>query len=262
MNSLFGRAAVSHVPAYIWLLVLLGAAGIPALTALGLFRSAREAGADPRRAGTMATVFAAGWAGIIAAAVALAAADVFRQSASSRSPWFGVFAGGVLVVALVAPALPPVASALRTAGAPARLTWPHVLRVVGVVFILMLALGRLPAIFALPAGLGDVAVGLAAPGIARRLARGDRRGARLFHALGLLDLVVAVTIGSLAALGPGRVLNVSPATVEVSLLPLALVPITAVPLAMALHVAALVRLRVRRQRIPAQVPAATGAATG
>jgi hypothetical protein len=123
----------------------------------------------------------------------------------------------------------------------ARLTWPQTLRVVGVVFVLMLALGRLPAAFALPAGIGDLAVGLAAPAVALRLARGDRRGATWFHALGLLDLAVAVTLGLLAALGPGRVLNVSPSTADVSL-----------------HVASLARLRARRHRVAAPLPATIG----
>ena len=33
--------------------------------------------------------------------------------------------------------------------------------------------GTLPAQFALPAGLGDIAIGLAAPAVAARLRRGD-----------------------------------------------------------------------------------------
>jgi len=69
---------------------------------------------------------------------------------------------------------------------------------------LAVALGRLPAVFASSAGLGDIAVGLTAPVIARRLAQGDRSGATL---------------------------------------PLALIPTAAVPLAMGLHVTSLIRLR-------------------
>jgi hypothetical protein len=132
------------------------------------------------------------------------------------------------------------------------LIWPHTLRVIGVAFLIALALGTLPAVFALPAGIGDIAVGISAPFIARRLARGDRSGAVWFNVLGLLDLVVAVGIGFLAGLGPAQLLHVSPSTIEVTLLPLALIPSTAVPLAMALHITSLVRLR----RAPARMPAA------
>jgi hypothetical protein len=107
-----------------------------------------------------------------------------------------------------------------------------------------MALGRLPAIFALPAGLGDIAAGLAAPLVARRLAQGTgRRRAVWFHLFGILDLVVALGIGFLAGLGPWRPLEVTPSTEALSLLPLVLVPTTAVPLAIALHLVALRRLR-------------------
>lgn len=114
--------------------------------------------------------------------------------------------------------------------------------------MVVMALGHLPPIFALPAGLGDVAVGLAAPLIARRLARGDRRGARAFHLLGLLDLVVAFTLGYLAAPGPSRLLAAIPSTEPMTLLPLALIPTVAVPVAIALHVVSLRQLRAGTHR--------------
>jgi len=135
-----------------------------------------------------------------------------------------------------------VARILAAPNSIARLILPHTLRVVGVLFLLVMALGHLPAIFALPAGLGDIAIGLAAPSVARRLARGDHEGAVRFHLLGLLDLVVAITIGYLAGLGPYRPLDIIPSTEPLSLLPLALVATVAVPTAIALHVVSLTRL--------------------
>jgi hypothetical protein len=107
-----------------------------------------------------------------------------------------------------------------------------------------MAQGHLPAVFALPAGLGDIATGLAAPFVAWRLTRGGGRARAVwFNLLGILDLVVALTIGFLAGLGPWRPLEVTPSTEPLSLLPLALVPTTAVPLAIALHLVSLARLR-------------------
>jgi hypothetical protein len=41
----------------------------------------------------------------------------------------------------------------------------------GVAFLVYLALGHLPAVFALPAGLGDLATAIAAPLVARRFAQ-------------------------------------------------------------------------------------------
>jgi hypothetical protein len=124
------------------------------------------------------------------------------------------------------------------------------LRVVGVVFLVVMALGELPAAFALPAGLGDIAIGLSAPFLARRLRRGEGHGsARRFNLLGILDLVVALSIGFLAGLGPWTPIDVTPTTEPLTLLPLALVPTVAVPTAIALHVMSLAQLRsLRRTR--------------
>jgi hypothetical protein len=61
--------------------------------------------------------------------------------------------------------------------------------------------------------------------------------------LGIVDLVVAVSIGYLAGLGPNPLLHMTPSTEAVALLPLALIPTTAVPLAIALHLVSLRRLR-------------------
>ncbi|HEU4800080.1 MAG TPA: hypothetical protein VFS94_05570 [Gemmatimonadales bacterium] len=49
-------------------------------------------------------------------------------------------------------------------------------RVISAVFVVMLALGRLPAHFAIPAGWGDIATGVLAPVVAFMLARGSSLG--------------------------------------------------------------------------------------
>jgi hypothetical protein len=112
-------------------------------------------------------------------------------------------------------------------------------RVVGIVFIVLLSLGQLPAHFALPAGWGDVTVGLTAPlvGIAlvRRI-RGARALAFTWNALGLLDLIVAVGMGTgilVPLLMPelGRV----PAAAALGVFPIILIPTFAVPVAMMMH---------------------------
>jgi hypothetical protein len=209
----------------LWALVLIGVIGMPAITAYGLYRWSRGFGIG----------FAVLWGGWIVAGTVLADHDVFRQSAITTQPWVAVAAGAALLVGVV--------GGTRVNAPLPALVWPHVLRVVGAVFLIAMAMGKLPAVFALPAGLGDVAVGISAPFIARRLARGDRTGAVWFNVLGLLDLVVAVSLGFLAGLGPVRVIDVSPSTADVAVLPLVLVPVVAVPLAMALHIRTLVRLR-------------------
>jgi hypothetical protein len=55
-----------------------------------------------------------------------------------------------------------------------------------------MALGHLPAVFALPAGLGDIVIGIEAAVITRRLQRGVvGRRVVWFNVLGLRDLVDA-----------------------------------------------------------------------
>lgn len=234
---------MADVPLYFWLLMLVGVVGIPAATAVGLARSA-----GTRRAATLGIGFAVTWGSWVVLSAVLADAGAYRQSSAHVRPWIGVAAVGALAVALLGSTVPAVAHALRAPGALARITSPQTFRVVGVVFLFGLALDELPAVFALPAGLGDLAIGIAAPFVARRLAAGNRTGAVWFHLLGILDLVVAVGIGFLAGLGPSRVFDVSPSTADLGLLPLVLIPTTAVPLALALHLVALRALRAAPSR--------------
>lgn len=106
-----------------------------------------------------------------------------------------------------------------------------------------MAIGGLPAGFALPAGLGDIAIGFGAIYLARHLRNGNA-GRRLvwFNTLGLLDLVVATALGVTAAPGLAHVLQLSPSTEQIALLPLVLIPTTLVPLAAALHIVSLRKL--------------------
>jgi hypothetical protein len=232
------------LPSYVWALVLAGVIGIPATTCLMLYRAAIAAGLSRRTAGAVTVVAAAVLGGWLLTSGLLAGAGVYHQPSGQAAPWFGVAVAGTLLGLLAATRIPVMTRILAAPGTPARLALPHSLRVVGVTFLLVMALGHLPAVFALPAGLGDIAAGLAAPSVARRLAQGGgRTRAVWFNLFGLLDLVVALTIGFLAGLGPWRPLEVTPSTESLSLLPLALVPTVAVPLAIALHLVSLARLR-------------------
>ena len=243
------------LPSYVWALVLTGVIGIPAVTGVMLYRGAMAAGLGRRTAAAVTAAAAAVLGGWILASGLLARAGVY-----ARGVGLGVAAfAGVLLVLLAATRIPTVARVLAAPGTPARLTLPHTLRVVGVVFLIVMALGDLPAVFAVPAGLGDIAIGLAAPLVARRLAAGTghTRAVR-FNLLGILDLVVAVTIAVAATLGP---VGITPSTEPLTLLPLALVATVAVPLAVALHLVSLRRLAVdaRARRDPSGRPSTIAA---
>jgi hypothetical protein len=165
---------------------------------------------------------------------------VYRLDPGDAAPWFLVAVVGSLIALLLATHIPIVSRILADPGTPARLALPHTLRVVGVLFLIVMAQGHLPAAFALPAGLGDIAIGAAAPFVARRLARDTgRTGALRFNVLGILDLIVAGSIGFLLS----GLVEVTPSTAPLLLLPLALIPTVPVPLALALHIVSLRRLR-------------------
>ena len=107
-----------------------------------------------------------------------------------------------------------------------------------------MALGQLPALFALfalfalPTGLGDFTIGLTAPRAARRLARGKgRRDALWFTALGITNLVVAMTLGALTGY---HLVNAGPSALTE--LPLALIPTAEVPLLFVFHLTSLAAL--------------------
>jgi hypothetical protein len=69
-----------------------------------------------------------------------------------------------------------------------------------VIFLLLYASGKLPGLFALPAGAGDVAVGLLAPVVASTAGGDQQTDARrvwLWTLLGIADLIVALGSGFL-----------------------------------------------------------------
>lgn len=119
-------------------------------------------------------------------------------------------------------------------------------RFAGLGFIALYAHGVLPGLFAWPAGLGDIAIGVTAPWILVALIRRPGFAAsRTFVAwnvLGILDLVVAVGTGTLTSfLASGAAGGVS--TGAMAQLPLVLVPAYFVPIFVMLHVAALLQAR-------------------
>jgi len=111
-------------------------------------------------------------------------------------------------------------------------------RIVGVGFIILYFQGVLPAAFAFSAGLGDIFVGITAPFVALAFyfkKSYSRKLAIIWNYLGILDLVIALSIGFLGFPRPVQFLPLSSSTEPLSLFPLAIVPLFAVPLAILLH---------------------------
>ncbi len=235
-------------PAYLWVITIAGPTVVAALICIVLYGGAVRADLGRRRAALLAGAAAVVFGGWVAASAVIAGHGWYHTL-----PWFPVAVTGYLGLLLALSRIPAVARALAAPGMMSRLELPHAPRVVGVIFLLYLALGHLPALFALPAGLGDIAAGIAAPLVARRLARGTgRRAALWFNAFGITDLVVGLTLGALTGF---QLLNVTPSSVPITELPLALIPTATVPLFFALHITAVSALaRAPRTPLPATSP--------
>jgi hypothetical protein len=226
-------------PAYLWVIIITTITGIAAVTCVVLYGGAEHAGLGRMRAALLAGSAAVLFGGWFTASAVIAGHGWYHRPLS-HGPWLPVAVVGFLGTLLALGRIPVVARALAAPGMASRLLRPHSFRVEGVVFLLYLALGHLPALFALPAGLGDITTGIAAPLVARRLARGTgRRAALWFNAFGMTDLVVALALGALTGFG---LTNITPSGAPITELPLALVPTAGVPVLFALHITSMVTL--------------------
>jgi hypothetical protein len=235
-------------PSYVAYTVLGGGLAILAAVLFGLHHAVAHAGWPPRQ---RATVWRTGSLVLIAwfvAANVLGWLELFRATAS-RIPTIGF---GVFVPIIVG------AIALRGSGTLRRIldatpqSWlvgVQLYRAMGVIFLTLFAAGRLPGAFALPAGIGDILVGIEAPLVTLMYARGApgrERLVRAWNVFGLLDLVVAVTTGFLTSPSPLQMLSLAAPNELITGFPLVMIPVFAVPVAVLLHLASLLKLRQAR----------------
>ena len=153
------------------------------------------------------------WTSIVLLAILYMVADLPSRlglyHATSKIPaiQFGVLAPlrSVLLLFFLLETLPPHIEAIPQQW----LVGIQFYRVLGVIFLILYAMGKLPAAFAIPAGVGDVLVGLAAPSVALRrhpqIAQ-RRQASAPMEPLGLADLAVALTTGFLTSPSPIQLL--------------------------------------------------------
>jgi hypothetical protein len=246
-------------PGYLWALTITGIIAIPAATCLVLYGGAVRAGRGRTRAALLAGGAAAVLASWFTASAVIAGHGWYHTRLGHGIPWMPVAIVGFFGTLLALSRIPVVRRALAAPGTMSRLELPHAFRAIeGTAFVVIMALGHLPALFALPAGLGDIAAGLAAPLAARSLARGgSRRTALWFNAFGMTDLISALTLGTLTGF---QLVHVTPSGAPISELPLALIPTAAVPLLFALHITSVSAL-IRTLRTPRPAAAPLAAAT-
>ena len=124
-------------------------------------------------------------------------------------------------------------------------------RVIGFAFLPLYAYEVLPGLFAWPAGLGDIAVGLSAPLVVWTLMHNPNfaasRGFIVWNLLGLLDFAVAGVTSTLASGAVAGLVSGSLTSAPMEVWPLFLFPAFIVPLFMMLHLTALFQVWPSRQ---------------
>lgn len=191
----------------------------------------------------------------------------------------GVLAASAAGLFEASPSRPPLAVLLAVAGPPAvfaiiyrasrafrelvldiDLRWLTAIqgwRVIGGMFLVLYAYDLVPGLFAWPAGVGDVAVGVAAPFVLLAMLRDAptwRRQVLWLNVAGLADFVGAVATGVLASNPSLGFVAEGAARASLAALPLSLVPTFAVPLWIIFHLISLLRLRRMAEARPAERP--------
>lgn len=159
-----------------------------------------------------------------------------------------------LALAIVVPVIVALVLLARSTRVPALLAatpapWligAQVYRVMGAVFLINWAHGALPSGFALPAGIGDIGVGLLALPVAVWVSSGSSTGRSagiVWNLLGLADLITAVSMGAMTSPGPIHFFALDHPNYLIATFPTVLIPAFAVPVSFVLHVLSLRQLR-------------------
>jgi hypothetical protein len=121
----------------------------------------------------------------------------------------------------------------------------HMVRLLGISFIILYTAGRLPAPFASAAGWGDIFVGATALPVAwfaYRRPTDVRSMIWIWNVIGIADLINAVGLGVISSPGPQRLIFAEPSSAIMATLPWLLIPGFLVPLLFAVHIGIFIRL--------------------
>jgi hypothetical protein len=188
----------------------------------------------PRTAKLGLTAIIGLWIGLQAA---LAAAGAFAGQFSRDFPLVGLMlATPPLATAVAAGTSRNVRAALLALPQPL-LIGLNTTQLAGAFFLLLAASGRLSGPFPYSAGWGDIAAAALALPLAFAVARGPRPSATFWwNVLGTVDLLAAVTLGTLSAEGtPFQLVHAGVGSQAVAHLPWSLIPTVLVPIFLILH---------------------------
>jgi hypothetical protein len=230
------------IATYLPYVVMIGAIGAISTILLGLRTALANAGWSKHDRATSFRISAVILIGWFLVALALGLADTYK-AAPDHVPTiqYGIFIPILIGAWLIwrSPAVGRIIDALPQPW----IVGVQLYRALGVIFLILYATNKMPGLFALPAGVGDVTVGLLAPVVALAYARDARRNAgrvTTWNILGILDLVVAITTGFITS--PSTLFSYEPPNTLIAIFPLVLIPVYLVPLSVLLHLASLAKL--------------------
>ena len=230
------------IPTYLFYFIAAGTVAVLIAFFYGLNRALADAhwpAADRTRTLRVSAVILLGW---LAIAITLSAMGIFHVTSGDRP----TIQYGILLPILIGALMIWRSETTKRIIAAVPQPWlvgVQFFRALGAIFLILYAAGKLPGLFAWPAAVGDLVVGLSAPFVGLAYARAQHKAAGLvvaWNALGLLDLTDALGLGFLTA--PSRfALEIQPTSDLMTVLPLVLVPVYLVPLFFVLHLASLAK---------------------
>ena len=162
------------IPTYLPYFVFAGALAAVTTILYGLNRALADAAwppADRTRAFRVSAAILIGW---LALSIALAAMGVYHVGASAIPTIQYGIALPILIGSLLLWRSDTVARVIDAV--PQQwLVGVQLYRALGVIFLILYATGKLPGLFAWPAGVGDIAIGLLAPVVGLRLCASSAR---------------------------------------------------------------------------------------
>jgi hypothetical protein len=196
---------------------------------------------------TLAVVLGA-WIGL---AAALGSAGEFADAGRRPVPLIGIMMATPLVVAALIAWLWPAARRALLGVPMSLLIALNVPRLIGGMFLLLAAAGRLSGPFPVSAGWGDLIAAVGAIFMVRLALRPTREGDRWIHAwnvFGALDFVAAVGFATVSTPGsPLQIIDAGMGPQAMQYLPWALIPTVLVPYWLIAHAIVFAQLRARAQ---------------
>ncbi len=247
------------IPLGIYTLTLIANVVVCGLLLFGLFQGLAAADlpkARKTRFGLIASIGVIGW---LFLATELARAGVFQASLDRVFPMIALGTGLPIIFGLLAIRYSTSLRAVLKAIPIHRLIGVQLYRALGFIFLIATSANLLPGVFAWPAGIGDIAVGLLAPLVAWRARKDPGRARGTIMAwvfLGIGDLILALSLGFLSSPGRFQLVALDQPNAAISAYPLIMIPIFAVPVSILLHAAVISKLRAARRGASVAAPAA------